>query len=59
MLVWFLSFFFVEFAAPFTLFGEPVGLVLIELVIVAVAVLVEPFVLAVIMERRNMRVAGG
>ena len=59
LLVWFLSFFFVEFAAPFTLFGEPVGLVLIELVILAVAVLAEAFVLVGIMERRGTPVAEG
>ena len=59
LLVWFLSFFFLEFAAPFTLFGEPVGLVLIELVILAVAVLAEAFLLAGIMERRSKTAAKG
>ena len=59
LLVWFLSFFFVEFAAPFTLFGEPVWLVLIELVILAVAVLVEAFLLVRIMERRGTPAADG
>jgi hypothetical protein len=50
LLVWFLSSLFVEFSAPFTLFGEPVGLILIELVILGAAVLAEAFVVAGIME---------
>ena len=59
LLVWSLTFFFVEFAAPFTLFGEPVWLVLIELVILAVAVLAEAFVLTGIIERRSTPEASG
>jgi len=57
--VWFLAFLFVEFSAPFNLFGEPVGLVLIELAILAVAVLAEAFVLAGIVERRRTAMASG
>ena len=59
MLVWFLSYFFVEFSAPFTLFGEPVGLILIELVILGVAVLTEAFVVAGIMESSKAQAAKG
>lgn len=57
LLVWFLSHFFVEFSAPFTLFGEPVGLILIELVIQGVAVLTEAFVVTGIMESSKALVA--
>jgi len=49
LLIWFLSYFFVEFSAPFTLFGEPTGLILIELVILGVAILTEAFVVTGIM----------
>lgn len=59
LLVWFLSYFFVEFSAPFTLFGEPVGLILIELVILGVSVLTEAFVVAGIMERSKALAAKG
>jgi hypothetical protein len=58
LLIWFLSFLFVEFSAPFTLFGEPAGLLALELVILGVAVLGEAFVLAAIMEFRNRRSGG-
>lgn len=59
LLIWFLSFFFVEFSAAFTLFGEPVGLVFIELTILGIAALAESFVMAGIMEQSRRRVAGG
>jgi len=59
LVVWFLSYFFVEFSAPFTLFGEPVGLILIELVILGLAVLTEAFVVAGIMEGRKTQAAKG
>ena len=59
LLVWFLSYFFVEFSAPFTLFGEPVGLILIELVILGVAVLTEAFAVAGIMESSKVLAAKG
>jgi len=59
LLVWFLSYFFVEFSAPFTLFGEPVGLILIEMVILGVAVLTEAFAVAGIMESSKALAAKG
>jgi len=59
LLIWFLSSLFVEFSAPFTLFGEPVGLILIELVILGAAVLAEAFVVAGIMESSKALVVQG
>ena len=59
LLVWFLSYFFVEFSAPFTLFGEPVRLILIELVILGVAIFTEAFVVAGIMESSKAQAAKG
>lgn len=59
LLVWFLSYFFVEFSAPFTLFGEPAGLILIEMVILGVAVMTEAFVVAGIMETSKALAAKG
>jgi hypothetical protein len=53
LLVWFLTFVYTEFAAPFTLFGEPAALVLVELVILGVAVLGEAFAVVGIMHVRK------
>lgn len=51
-LVFFLSFVWFEFFTPFNLFGEPLGLVLIELVFWALVAAAEALMLAAIMERR-------
>lgn len=53
-LIFFLSFLFFEFFAPFNLFGEPLVLVATELVFWACIAFGEAFVLVAVMERGNL-----
>jgi hypothetical protein len=47
-----MAFLFWEFFTPFNQFGEPVGLILIELCFWAVIALADGFAISVIMERK-------
>lgn len=51
-LIFFLSFLFWEFFTPFNQFGEPVPLILLELMFWAAIALAEAFVIAAVIERK-------
>ncbi|MGI8910534.1 MAG: hypothetical protein ACR2JR_08270 [Rubrobacteraceae bacterium] len=55
-LIFFLSFLFFEFFAPFNLFGEPLLLVATELVFWACIAFGDAFALVAVMERGNRRI---
>jgi len=52
LLLFFLTFMFWEFFTPFNQFGEPLALVLLELVFWAVIAAADGFAIAAVMERR-------
>ena len=53
ILVFFLSYSFLEFFTPFHLFGEPVPLLVLELVFWAIVALAEAFIISVIFEMKS------